>query len=83
MNADGARELCAAIVTQAAKDYVTAKRRIGRGNTSEKFKWRLEETQNFFNGGWFETIFNYDISGNEMMRILDEKAKQKGRFMYD
>ena len=76
---DGVMNLCNAIVEQAAKDYLKAKKGLYLKNPKnksriEKLQWRLEETTNFFRGKWYRTICTID--GEYMLQKLDEEFEE-------
>lgn len=79
INPDGAINLANAIVEQAAKDYLKAKKKLYLENPEnttriEKYQWRLEETINFFNSKWYRTLTSIDASW--LMKKLDEEFEE-------
>lgn len=66
MDRDGCERLSNAIIIQAAKDYLSAKR---KNNTRE-----LAELKRFFHSEWYGTLTQID--GDVLIDMLDRKYEQ-------
>ena len=68
--------LAQAIVTQAAKDYVSSLRKINRyKKDSDKAlaaEKMLDETNRFFHSGWFSMLCNLD--GEKLVKMLRKET---------
>lgn len=69
MTDDGCNELIFAIITQAAKDYITAKKTLNRHYVDSQ-AWRLEDCKRFFRSEWFEMMS--DVDPEWFMKELDK-----------
>lgn len=71
--------LCAnAIIEQAAKDYVAAKKRVLRAgplNCDKRDVATVAECLDFFRGRWFAKLTRLD--SEYLIRLLDERAKNE------
>lgn len=85
---DGINRLRIAIVKDAADVYISNKKRIleeRRKNESEltyhariaTYKDKLDEVKRFFLSPWFELLYGGDISGAEIIRQLDARARRE------
>lgn len=77
---DPYRQLAAAIVNQAVQDYRALLVRL-YSNTetaaSRSIIFEKMEMEEFFQGGWFQELSSLD--GRELMRLVQEKAKEDAR----
>lgn len=63
MDNEGYSRLCNAIIVQAVKDYMSAKRQ-----DNER---KMAELRNFFRSGWFNALT--EINGEIMLEMIEEK----------
>ena len=66
------RELAAAIVLQAVKDYRTAIRRRRRHPGNKGARMRIREIERFFRSEWYGQLS--DVEPDEMIRTLRKEA---------
>lgn len=76
---DGAMNVCNAIVEQAAKDYLKAKKDLYLVDPRfteriKRLQWKLESAVNFFNSKWYRTLCT--IEADWLMKKLDEEFEE-------
>ena len=60
MDANPYELLATAIVKQAAKDWRSASRRLGKDPSNKRARFTKAETEGFFRSGWFEVLSDLD-----------------------
>lgn len=66
MDNEGYSRLCNAIIVQAVKEYISAKRK-----NNER---QLAELKRFFYSDWWDALT--EISGAQMLEMIDEKYEE-------
>lgn len=82
---DSYKSLAFAIVQRACEDYINAGARVenhdmkivANGNRVDNERYTISECRNFFKSDWYQDIC--DIDSNRIIRICEEKAKEKAK----
>ena len=81
MSAAGAKELCAAILIQAVRDYQDLnKRRTASAGNKKSGKYSKNEITRFFNSRWCEILLETagsNLSGSYILDLLQTKNATK------
>lgn len=79
ISAAGAKELCAAILIQAVKDYQDLnKRRVASGGNNKSGKYSKNEIARFLKSRWCEILLETagsNLSGSYILDFLRAKVK--------
>ncbi|MBQ8330232.1 MAG: hypothetical protein IJX83_11595 [Lachnospiraceae bacterium] len=73
---DGYKELAAAVIKQAVRDYEKVYKHLLRHPDSKSAKAAVAKEKKFFYGQWFEMLADH-MDGPRLVRMVEEKVRRE------